>query len=90
MDSVEDVLNDVDDTPEEGFEQHNKRKELKNVIDKGKLGHKWTHRKVDRAGDEIINKTHAEYKQRELNEKGEKTGKALVKHVINLYSTGIF
>ena len=25
----------------------------------------------------------------ELNEKGEKTGKALGKHVINLYSTGI-
>ena len=40
MDSVEDVLSDVDDTPEEGIEQHNKRKELKNVIDKGKLGHK--------------------------------------------------
>ena len=30
-----------------------------------------------------------EYKQRELNEKGEKTGKALGKSVINLYSTGI-
>ena len=27
--------------------------------------------------------------QRELNEKGEKTGKALGKHVINLYSAGI-
>ena len=40
MDSVEDVLNDVVDTPEEGIEQHNKRKGLKNVIDKGKLGHK--------------------------------------------------
>ena len=32
---------------------------------------------------------YAEYKQRELNEKGEKTGKALGKHVINLYSTSI-
>ena len=32
---------------------------------------------------------YADYKQRELNEKGEKTGKALGKHVINLYSTGI-
>ena len=32
---------------------------------------------------------HAEYKQRELNEKGEKNGKALGKHVVNLYSTGI-
>ena len=34
-------------------------------------------------------KKYVEYKQRELNEKGEKTGKALGKHVINLYSTGI-
>ena len=32
---------------------------------------------------------YAEYKQLELNEKGEKTGKAIGKHVINLYSTGI-
>ena len=42
---------------------------------------------MDQASDKIINKTYAEYKQRELNEKGEKTGKALGKHVINLYST---
>ena len=44
---------------------------------------------MEKASDEIINKMYAEYKQRELNEKGEKTGKALGKHVINLYSTGI-
>ena len=37
----------------------------------------------------IINKTYAKYRQRELNEKDVKTGKALGKHVINLYSTGI-
>ena len=42
---------------------------------------------MDQASDKIINKTYAEYKQRELNEKGEKTGKALGKRVINLYST---
>ena len=45
---------------------------------------------MGKASDEVINKTYAEYKQRELNEKGEKTGKTLGKHVINLYSTGIF
>ena len=89
MASVEDALNDVVDTPEERIEQHKKREELKSVIDKGKLGHKWTHKRVDKANDEIINKTYAEYQQRELNEKGEKNGKALGKHVINLYSTGI-
>ena len=95
MTSVGDILNDDDffgdavDTPKEGIEQHKKREELKNNIGKGKLGHKWTHKRVDQASDEIINKTYAEYKQRELNEKSEKTGKALGKHVINLYSPGI-
>ena len=44
---------------------------------------------MNKASNETINKTYAEYKQRELNGKGEKTGKALDKHVINLYSTGI-
>ena len=53
------------------------------------LGHKWTHERVDKASNEIINKTYAEYKQRELNKKDKKTGKGLGKHVINLYSTGI-
>ena len=98
MADVGDILNDneffgdVVDTPKEGIEQHKKRECLKSVIDKGKahlLGHKWTHGRVDKASDEIINKTYAEYKQRKLNEKGEKTGKALGKHVINLHSTGI-
>ena len=32
---------------------------------------------------------HAEYYRKELNEKGEKTGKALGKYVISLYSTDI-
>ena len=69
-----------------------KQEELKSVLDKGQahlLGHQWTHKRVEKTSDEIINKTYAEYRQRELNEKGEKTEKALGKHVINLYSTGI-
>ena len=53
------------------------------------LGSKWAQEKVDKVSDKTINKTNAEYKRKELNEKGEKTGKALGKHVINLYSTGI-
>ena len=45
---------------------------------------------VDKASKKkTINKTYAEYKQRELNEKGEKTGKVLGKHAISLFSTGI-
>ena len=51
-----------------------KKEQLKSVIDKGKahlLGHKWTHERVDKASNEVISKTCAEYKQRELNEKKE-------------------
>ena len=78
MSGVVDILNDdgffgdIVDTPKEGIEQHKKRECLKSVIDKGKrhlLG-KWTHERVDKAIDETINKKYAEYKQRELNEKG--------------------
>ena len=72
--------------------RHRKRECLKSFISKGKaylLRNKWTQEKVDKASDKTINKTYAEYKQCELNEKGEKTGKALGKHAINLYSTGI-
>ena len=63
---VGDILNDVDffgdvvNTPKEGTEQHKKREELKSIIDKGKLGHKWTHKRLDKASDEIIKKTYAE------------------------------
>ena len=97
MADVKNILNDDDffrdiDTPKEGIEQHKKPECLKSVIDKGKahlLGSKWTHGRVDKASDETINKKYAEYKQHELNEKGQNTGKALGKHVINLYSTGI-
>ena len=98
MADVGDILNnneffgDVVDTPQEGIQQQKNREELKSVIDKGEerlLGGKWTYGRVDKTSDLIISKTYAEYKQRELTEKVEKTGKALGKHVINLYSTGI-
>ena len=95
MGDVENILNDdeffgnIVDIPKEGLEQHKKWEELKTVIDRGKLGHKWTHERVDKASDETISKKYIEYKQRELNEKAEKTGKALGKHVIKLYSIRI-
>ena len=82
---------DIVDTLKEGIEQHKKWKCLKSVVDRGKtysLGSKWTHGKVDKVSDKTINKTYVEYKQRELNEKYEKTGKTLEKHAISLYSTG--
>ena len=98
MTNVGDILNDNDffgdivDTPKEGTEQQKKQECLKSVIGEGKthlLGHKWTEERMDKASDETINKTYAAYKQRELNQKGEKSAKALGKHVINLYSIGI-
>ena len=98
MADVGDILNDneffgdVVVTPMEGIDQHKKREELKSVIDKGKvrlLGPKWIHGRMEKASDELINRKYAEYKQRELNGKGEKTGMVLGKHVINLYPTGI-
>ena len=76
----------------EDTEQRRKREYLRSVISRGKvylLGSEWTQGQVDKASDETINKTYALYKQRELNEKGEKTGKALSKDVINLYSSVI-
>ena len=98
MADVENILNDdkffwdIVDTSKEGIDQHRKRECLKGVIDKGKaylLRRKWTQEKVDKSSDETINRKYAEYRQRELNKKGEKTGKTLSKHVINLYSSGI-
>ena len=62
----DDIFGDVVNTQKEAIEQHKKREELKNVIDKGNthlLGQKWTHRRVEKASNEIINKTYAEYKQ---------------------------
>ena len=72
----DDFFGDIADTPKEGIEQHKKRQCLKSAIDKGNahfLGYKWTHEKVDKASDDTINKTYTEYRQRELNEKVEKT-----------------
>ena len=65
-----DFFGDIVDKPKEGIEQHRKRECLKSVIGKGKanlLGSKWTEEWVDKAGEETINKTYAEYKQREVN-----------------------
>ena len=88
----DEFFGDTVDTLKEGTEQHRKREYLKSIINKGKaylLWSIWTLEKVDKASGEIVDKTYAKYKQRELNENGKKTGKALGKYVINLYCTGI-
>ena len=67
MADIENILNDdefygdIVDTPKEGIELHKKRECLKSVIDKGKLGSKWTRERVDRVSDETINKIYAKY-----------------------------
>ena len=58
--SDDDFLHDVVDTPKEGAEQ--KREELKSIIDKGKLGRKWTHERVDKTCNETISKTYAKHR----------------------------
>ena len=70
------LFGDIVDTPKESIEQHKKRECLKSTIDRCKvylLESKWTYERVDKASDETINKTYAEYKQREITEKDEKT-----------------
>ena len=71
MADIENILNDDEffgdavNTPKEGIQQHRKQECLKSVISKGKaylLGSKWTQEEADKASDETINKTYAEYK----------------------------
>ena len=64
---LKDFPGDIVDTPKEGTGQYKKWKELKSLMDRGKLGHKWAHEGFDKESDETINKTYAEYKERELN-----------------------
>ena len=82
---------DTVDTPKGILQQYRKQECLKSVIEgQGAfIGYKWTQENVDKASDKIINKAYTEYKQRELNEKGEKSRKALGKHAIKLQFNGI-
>lgn len=90
--SKAEIFGDTADTLKEGVEQHRERECLKGVISTWKeylLGGKkqGTHESVDKGSNETANEMYAEYKQCELNEKGEKTGRVLGKHVISVYST---
>ena len=62
--SNNDFFRDTVDAPKEGIGQHRNRECLNSAIRKGKaslLGSKWTQEKVNKAGDETINKTYIEY-----------------------------
>ena len=80
------------DTPREGVENREKREFLKDLIAQGKkLPDKklWTVELMDQARNEEVEKLHSKYTQKELQHKGEKTGKAMVKHLIKIYSNGV-
>ena len=80
------------DTPKEGMENHEKREFLKELITQGKKlpGKKpWTVELIDQASNEEVEKLHSKYTQKELQHKGEKTGKAMGKHLIKIYSNGV-
>ena len=87
--------NDIEDTPKEGVDQHKKRDALKDAISQGKAhllggGKKpWTFERIDAMKDEAINKVYYEYNQRDIQQKAQTTGRAVSKHVVNLWSTGV-
>ena len=63
MTDVKSILNDdeffgdINDTPKDDIEQHNKRECLRSAISNGKVLEKkqWTHERIDKASDETIN-----------------------------------
>ena len=80
------------DTPKEGVENREKREFLKKLITQGKKfpGKKpWTVEFIDQASNEEVEKLHSKYTQKDLQHKGEKTGKAMGKHLINIYANGV-
>ena len=89
-------LDHVDSTERECVVQHDKRTELKNIIDQGNAhllhGHnrkKWTTERIDKATDKQIDNLWNKYKHEETNKKAENTGRAVGTHIINLYSNGV-
>ena len=74
------------------MENREKREFLKGLITQGKKlpGKKpWSVELIDQASNEEAEKLHCKYTQKELQHKGEKTDKAMGKHLIQLYSNGV-
>ena len=96
MEDINQFFSDIDggtvDTPK--VEQHNNREFLKIVINQGKADKlpgktPWTIKRIDKATDSVIDMLYNDYIQNDIRNKAEKTGKAVGKHVVNLYSVGI-
>ena len=80
------------DMPREGVENREKRQFLKDLITQGKKlpGKKpWTAELINETSNKEVEKLHSKYTQKELQHKGEKTGKAMGKHLIKIYSNGV-
>ena len=70
----------------------NQREFVKELITQGKKlpGKKpWTVELIDQASNKEVEKLHSKYTQKELQHKGEKTGKTMGKHLIKVYSNGV-
>ena len=86
------IFFDEVDTPREGVENREKCEFLKDLITQGKKlpGKKpWTVELIDQASNEEVEKLQSKYTEKELQHKGEKTGKAMGKHLIKIYSNGV-
>ena len=84
MNEIETYL-DIPDNPSDS--QRGKREFLIDLINQGKL--RLPINKIKEASDAEIEKFYNEYQQKELKHKSEKTGKAVGKHIVNLYSQNI-
>ena len=67
---------------------------LINVVNQGKADllpgkTPWTLARIKKAPDDVIEKLKSQFLQNETKRKAENTGKAVSKHVVNLYSTGV-
>ena len=70
----------------------NQHEFVKELITQGKKlpGKKpWTVEPIDQASNEEVEKLHSKYTEKELQHKGEKTGKAMGKHLIKIYLNGV-
>ena len=70
----------------------NEREFVKELITQGKKlpGKKpWTVELIDQASNKEMEKLHYKYTQKELQHKGEKTAKALGKHLIKIHLNGV-
>lgn len=94
MSEIDDFLNVLVPDTDEGGKEENGREFLINAINQGK-GHllpgkaPWTVARIKKVSDEGIDKLKSHFVQAETKLKAERTGKAVSKHVVNLYSTGV-